>query len=194
VVVAADRVAGEVVAPTDALFTLADPTRMWLTLHVRQEDAPYVAKGQQVDFRTDDGSREVKGPISWISSAVDERTRTLQVRVNVSNPDGALKDQTFGTGRIILRSEPHAIAVPAAAVQSTADAQFVFVRDRDYLKPGAPKVFHVRQVRTGARDGDYVELLAGVLPGEVVATVGSPAVLAHLLRGDLGAACGCHDK
>jgi membrane fusion protein, heavy metal efflux system len=161
---------------------------------VRQEDAPSVALGQQVVFRTDQGAQEISGPVAWISSAVDERTRTLQVRVNLENSDGRLKDRSFGTGQILLRTEPHAIAVPRTALQSVADAQFVFVRDRNYLTPGAPKVFHTRQVRTGARDDEYVELLAGVLPGEVVATVGSPALLAHLLRGDLGAACGCHDQ
>jgi cobalt-zinc-cadmium efflux system membrane fusion protein len=38
-----------------------------------------------------------------------------------------------------------------------------------------------------------VELLAGVLPGEVVATEGSNVLLAQLLRASLGAGCGCHD-
>jgi cobalt-zinc-cadmium efflux system membrane fusion protein len=78
-------------------------------------------------------------------------------------------------------------------VQSTGDATFVFVRDRDYLKDGAPKVFHVRQVRTGARDATHVELLAGAVPGEVIAAKGSNVVLSQLLRGNLGEACGCHE-
>jgi len=52
----------------------------------------------------------------------------------------------------------------------------------------------MRQVRIGARDDRYVELLAGVLPGEVVATKGSPALLAQLLRSSLGAGCGCHER
>jgi cobalt-zinc-cadmium efflux system membrane fusion protein len=90
-----------------------------------------------------------------------------------------------------LRSEPHAVVVKREAVQSTAGSQFVFVRDKDYQKADHPKVFHVRQVRTGARDDEFVELLAGVLPGEVVATSGSPALLAQLLRSSLGDGCGC---
>jgi cobalt-zinc-cadmium efflux system membrane fusion protein len=146
-----------------------------------------------VTFRTDDGSAEVKGTISWISPAIDGRTRTLQVRVKLDNPESRLRDKAYGTGSIVLREEAHALVVPRQAVQSTGDASFVFVRDRNYLRPDAPKIFHVRQVRIGAHDDDRVELLAGVLPGEVVATHGSPVILAQLLRSNLGAGCGCHD-
>ncbi len=128
-----------------------------------------------------------------MSPAIDEKTRTLQVRVKLDNHDRQLRDKIFGTGQIILRTEPKAMVVPREAVQSTADANFVFVRDRDYLKPDAPKVFHVRQVRIGAKDDQYVELLAGVLPGEVIATKGSSVLLAQLLRSNLGAGCGCHE-
>jgi cobalt-zinc-cadmium efflux system membrane fusion protein len=107
----------------------------------------------------------------------------------LDNSASTLKDKTFGTGRIVLREEPRAVVVPREAVQTTRDATFVFVRDRDYLKDGAPKIFHPRQVRTGARDETHVEILAGALPGEVVATKGSNVLLAQLLRGSLGAAC-----
>ncbi len=193
VIVESDVVAGEVVSNSDLLFTVADPRRLWLVLNVRQEDAKYVKRGLPVRFTPDDGGDPVKGEVSWISPAVDDHTRTLEVRVAVDNADGALRDKTFGAGSIILRDEPHAVVVPAAAVQSTPDAQFVFVRDKNFMKKGSPKVFHVRQVRTGARDGDYVELLAGALPDEIVAAKGSAVLLAQLLRGNLGAGCGCYD-
>ncbi|MBI3861813.1 MAG: efflux transporter periplasmic adaptor subunit, partial [Planctomycetia bacterium] len=122
-----------------------------------------------------------------------EPSRTLRVRVLLDNEDRRLRDKTFGTARILLREEAHAVVVPREAVQSTADAHFVFVRDKNYLQEGSPKVFHVRQVRIGARDDQYVELLAGALPGEVIATKGAPVLLAQLLRSNLGAGCGCHD-
>ena len=162
-------------------------------LNVRQEDAKYVRRGQTVRFQADNGDRMVAGQIAWISPAVDEQTRTVQVRVAVANEDGALQDKTFGTGRIILREEPNAIVVPRDAVQSTPDASFVFVRDKNYFDEKSPKFFHVRQVRLGARDDQYVELLAGVLPGEVIASKGSNVLLAQLLRSNLGAGCGCHE-
>lgn len=192
VVVAADLVAGEVVDTTTQLITIANPERLWLLLHVRQESARHVVLGQVVKFQTDDLSTEVQGRVTWISPAVDERTRTVQVRVVIENTGRQLRDKTYGTGQIVLREEPQAIVVPKSAVQSTSDAHFVFVRDQRYFEEGAPKFFHVRQVRIGAADENYVELLAGALPGEVVATSGSATLFAHLLRSELGAGCGHH--
>ncbi|HZZ82206.1 MAG TPA: efflux RND transporter periplasmic adaptor subunit [Gemmataceae bacterium] len=191
VVITSDVVAGEVVETTKALLTVADPRRLWLLLNVRQEDAKYVSLGLPVRFISDDGSQQTDGHISWINPSIDARTRTLEVRVVVNNADGRLRGHTFGSGAIVLREEPNAVVVPVEAVQSTNDAHFVFVRDKDYLKEGSFKIFHVRQVRLGAHDGGYVELLAGALPGEVVATKGSAAILAQLLRSNLGAGCDC---
>lgn len=193
VVVASDVVIGEVVETTKSLFTVADPQQLWLTLNVPQEGAKYVKPGLKVLFRTDDDSPEIVGQIAWISPSIDEQTRTLKVRVVVGNADGKLRDNTFGSGQIILREEPDAIVVPREAVQSTPDAHFVFVRDKNYFDKSTPKVFHVRQVRIGAKDDQFVELLAGVLPGEVVVTKGSAVLLAQLQRGNLGAGCACHD-
>lgn len=193
-VVASEVVAGEVVETGKALFTVADPQKIWLLLDVPQESLKYIKRGLEARFRTDDDSQEVSGQIAWISPSVDEHTRTLKVRVVIQNPDRKLRDHTFGAGQIVLREEPHAIVVPAEAVQSTSDAHFVFVRDKNYFDDGAPKLFHVRQVRIGARTGGQVELLAGVLPGEVVATKGSSVILAQLLRSSLGAGCGCHQE
>ncbi len=187
-IVACEVVAGEVVDPADVLFTMADPSHMWLTLHVRQEDARYVAANQEVVFQTDSSAEKITGQISWISPTIDPRTRTLQARVVLDNSDGRLKDNTFGTGDILLRHEEKAVVVPRTALQSTPDAKFVFVRGRDYFKPDAPKVFYPRQVRIGARDDQFVELLAGVLPGEVVATEGSAVILAQLQRSNLAPA------
>lgn len=192
-VVASDVLAGEVVDASQLLFTVSDPRRMWLMLNVREEDARYIRMGLPVRFQTDNGEQPVSGTISWISSAVDPQTRTLKARIVIANEDGTLRDKTFGAGRIVLREEPNAIVVSRDAVQSTPDAHFVFVRDKNYFDDDSPKFFHVRQVRLGASDGHYVELLAGALPGEVIASKGSNVLLAQLLRSNLGAGCGCHE-
>lgn len=192
-IVQADLVTGEVVEPGQTLLTLADPRRVWLILHVRQEDARFVRTELPVRFVPDDGGPELHGQVSWVSPVIEVRTRTLPVRVAVTAEDRILRDKTFGTGRIVLREEPHAVVVPRSAVHTTHDAHFIFVRNKEFFDEGAPKFFYVRQVRIGARDQDYVELLAGAVPGEVVATTGSAVLLAQLLRNTLGAGCGCHE-
>jgi cobalt-zinc-cadmium efflux system membrane fusion protein len=118
----------------------------------------------------------------------------MQVRVMLTGESKNLRDKAFGTGRIVVRREEQAIVVPLGAVQATSDGNLIFVRDRGYFDPNGFKVFHVRQVRLGAKSDTHVELLAGALPGEVVATKGSNVLLAQLLRSSLGAGCGCHQE
>lgn len=189
VIVEMDIVAGEVVQPEKALLTLANLQRMWLTLHVKQEDSDRLSIGQTVKFKVDGGKREVAGRLSFISPSVDEQTRTIKVRAILENQGRGLKANSFGTGWIVLREEVHAITVPLDALQSDGDCQIVFVRDKDFLKKDGFKVFHARQVRVGAKSESHVELLAGVLPGEVVATKGSASLRAELLKSAFGEGC-----
>jgi cobalt-zinc-cadmium efflux system membrane fusion protein len=177
---------GEVVDNTKILFVVADPRQVWLTLNVRQEDARYLHVGLPVRFRAEGNAAEVAGQVSWVSTEVDEKTRTVKVRATLPNADGRLRANTFGPGRMILREEKNAVVVPKGAVHWDGSCFIVFVRDKNYLDESAPKVFHVRKVRPGAKDDIYTELLAGVLPGEVVASTGSGILLAELLKGKLG--------
>ena len=186
VVVTRDAVAGETVDPARPLLVVADPRRLWLILHARQEDAKLVRPGQAVRVRVDGDGVEATGQVDWVSPAADHKTRTVPVRVVLDNADGRLRDRTFATGRVVLREEPNAVTVPREALHWDGSCHVVFVRDRNYFAEGAAKVFHVRKVRPGARDERFVELLAGVLPGEVVAAKGSGALRAQLLKADLG--------
>lgn len=189
VIVEMDVVAGEVVRPERSLLTLANLNPMWLTLHVKQEDSEQLSLDQNVKFRPDGGQRDVEGRLSFISPSVDEETRTIKVRAVLDNHNFGLKANSFGTGWIALREEPKAVTVPIEALQSDGDCQIVFVRDKDFLKKDGFKVFHARQVRVGAKSDTHVELLAGVLPGEVVATKGSASLRAELLKSAFGEGC-----
>jgi cobalt-zinc-cadmium efflux system membrane fusion protein len=186
VVAARDVVPGEVVDTHKVLFVMVDTRQMWLTLDLRLEDVKSVHINQQVRFRPDGGKEEAVGTITWISTEADPKTRTVKVRAVLANEEGRLRANTFGSGRIIIRQENNAIVVPNVAVNWDGGCHVVFVRDKDFLKPASPKVFHVRTVRLGARDANQTEIIAGVLPGELVTSRGSAALRAELLRGSLG--------
>jgi membrane fusion protein, heavy metal efflux system len=187
VVVSRAVVVGEVVDTSKVLFVVADVSQMWLTLNIRLEDAKVVSLGQPVRFRPDGGKDEVSGLVAWISTEADPKTRALKVQAVLANCDGRLPASTFGAGRIILREEPRTVVVPNDAVQWDGNCHVVFVRDKDFLRDGAPKVFHTRTIRSGAKDERYTEVIAGVLPGELVVTKGSAALQGELLRNSLGA-------
>ncbi len=182
VVLSADAVAGETAEPGRALFVVADPRRVWVTLHVRAGDAGRVAPGQALRFRTDGSADESGGTVEWVGRAADEGTRTVPVRATLPNDAGRLRAGTLGQGRVVLRHETKAILVPHAAVQVFRGTPVVFVRDPNYLKADGPKAFHARPVRVGAKDADSTEVLAGLTADEVVATKGSGLLLTELTR------------
>jgi len=185
-------VAGEVVDTAAILFQVADTSRMWLDLSVPLEEGEKLSVGQTVRFRPDGSQQELTGTLSWISTTADQKTRMVKVRAELPNADGRLLNETFGAGRIILREEPEAIMVPNDSVHWEGCCHVVFVRDKQYFdSPESLKVFHVRSVRLGAKEGGFTEIVAGVLPGEVVATKGSAVISAQLLKNNLGEGCTC---
>ena len=182
VVMQVDVIAGEVVDPEDVLFVVADSRQMWGNVNVMATDARWVHVGQAARFRSDGIKAEFTGQVDWIGTSADETTRTIPVRVVMPNADGKLRASALGVGRIVLREEPQAITVPNEAVQTVGGCEVVFVRDKDFLKPNGPKVFHARMVRTGAKDATNTEVIVGVAPGEVVASKGSVLLADELKR------------
>lgn len=186
-----DAVAGEVVDTEKTLFELADTSRMWLVFNVAMEDARFLKQGQTVEFLADGSPQTVNGNLNWISTDVNRQTRTVTVRANLENPDGRLRNETFGLGKIILREDSQAVVVPSKAVQWDGNCHVVFVRDKDYFEEGRPKIFYARQVRLGAKQDGFTEIIAGVWLHEVVVTEGSSVLRSQLLKGNLGAGCTC---
>jgi cobalt-zinc-cadmium efflux system membrane fusion protein len=209
-VVTRPAVEGEVIDTTKILLVVADTSRMWLTLNVRQEESRRLALRQKIEFQPDGGGAPEKGAkVLWISPSVDEKTRTVTVRAELDNKDRRLRANTYGTGTVILREEEEAVVVPSGAVHWDGKCNVVFVIDKnsdralkeaeakekekkdapkDQAKAGdAPKeketpiVFHVRCVRVGVRNGNRTEIIAGVLPGERVADENSEVLRGLLL-------------
>lgn len=182
VVVSRDAALGETADAAKTLFVVADVSRMSVVLDVREEDASRVAAGQTVVFRPDGGADAVTGKVAALSTEVDDKTRTLRVRAVVDNAGASLRAHTFGSGRIVVREAPTATAVPTEAIHWDGCCHVVFVRLTD-------SVFQTRKVVLGAHDAHFTEVLAGVLPGEVVAAEGSHVLKSELLKSKLGAGC-----
>jgi len=120
--------------------------------------------------------------IDWISTAMDEKTRTLQVRAEVENPLSdevdekqptyLLRAHTYGTGRILVRDADNAVAVPVESVQLDHGKQYVFVRDKGRFVRTA--------VELGSNEGNQVEVRSGLSAGMTIATTGSHVLKAQM--------------
>jgi len=183
VIVSLHVVPGEMVEAGRTLFEVADTRRMWVTMDVPLSEAHRIALGQEIVFRPDDARDElVYGTISWISTEVDEMTRTLKIRADVENHAGSLRANLFGSAQVVVRTSQNAIAVPSEAVQWEGCCYVVFVHLGN-------EIFQTRKVRLGARDAAFTEVLVGVLPGEIIVTGGSNVLKSEILKSALGAGC-----
>lgn len=180
-------VPGELVDPTRPLFVVADTDRMWVTAELSPGDAARVRVGQDLSFRPDSIEGDpIVGAVSWISTEVSDKTRTVQARAEVANPGGRLRARMFGRASITITSKPSVLTVPAAAVQPDGHTNLVFVRLNE-------EVYRPRVVTVGGRMGSFIEILSGLNAGETIATEGSYFLAAQANRAKLGAGCCAND-
>ena len=85
------------------IYQVADLSHLWIKLDAYESDLPWIRYGQDVEFTTEAYPGEVfKGRISFIDLVLNEKTRTVKLRVNVDNADGRLKPGIFV--RAVVRS------------------------------------------------------------------------------------------
>src|ERR1700719_614849 len=148
------------------VFTIADPSSVWLLANVRETDAGLVKLGQSVEVRVlGYPKRAFKARVTYVSALVDSVTHRLPVRAEIENRDGALKPEMFANFRILTGDASESPAVPAAAVVYEGDAAHVWVVAGDDL-------LSLRTIRTGRSSDGLIEVLDGLKPGEKVVTKG----------------------
>ena len=190
VVVGREAVVGEVIEAARPIFEVADVSTMLLMLDVSKEDANRVAIGQPVRFRPDGCAEEFTSRITWISTEVDEETRTLRVRAEVANrsPRPAetadrsrrpLRAHTFGSGHIEIERRGTAVVVPRSSVQWDGSRWIVFA-------PAGAECFRAVPVQPGQTTGEMVEITgeaAGDFRPSHVVGAGSHVLKSHMLLG-----------
>lgn len=87
---------GERVAVGERIYTVADLSLVWVHLDAYESDLPWIRYGQDVTITTEAyPGEEFHGRVAFIQPVLNDRTRTVKVRVNVPNPDGKLKPEMF---------------------------------------------------------------------------------------------------
>jgi multidrug efflux system membrane fusion protein len=111
----------------------------------------------------------VMGQLTFLDNAVQNTTGTVNLRATISNAGHHFWPGRFVNIRLILKTIPQAVLVPASAPQMSAKGSFVYVVKQDSTAEQRP-------VSLGQRQGDLVVVENGVQPGERVVTNGQLGV------------------
>jgi RND family efflux transporter MFP subunit len=153
------------IAP-ETLFTIADLSTVWATADLLAYDSGPVEVGQSATLTIPSlRGRVFRGTVDAILPQVDQTTHAPKIRVRIDNPDRALLPEMVGDLELRSSGARRVILLPREAVLDRGVHQIVFIdAGKGYLEP--------REVTTGTRSGEQIEILRGVRPGERVVVSG----------------------
>jgi membrane fusion protein, multidrug efflux system len=154
---------GALVGPGNdvALLVIQQVSHLRLVAPVPEEDVSGITNGASVPFQVPAWpERTFSGTIARISHALDQKTRTMAVELDVMNRDGALAPGMYPTVKWPVRRSRPALFVPKTSVVTTTERTFV-IRDQGGQAGWV-------DVKKGVTDGDLVEVIGNLKPGDRV--------------------------
>ncbi|MBV8552528.1 MAG: efflux RND transporter periplasmic adaptor subunit [Acidobacteriaceae bacterium] len=156
---------GEMASAGSALFSIVDISRVVARANVPINETASIHIADAATISGPGG--ELPGKVTVVSPAADPNTTTVQVWVEAPNPGEHFRPGATARLNLDLGENKDAIIIPAAALLSSDQGgERVMIAGNDGLA-------HESQVETGIREGDQVEILSGVKPGDQVITQGA---------------------
>jgi cobalt-zinc-cadmium efflux system membrane fusion protein len=148
-------------------FTLSDMSTVWVLVNIYQNDVAYVHVGNEVTIDNEAYPGVVRGKIQYIAPALDPTTRTLQARIEASNPGERLKKDMYVTALVRAGVVPNALTVPDSSVlRDTENMPYVYLQT-------ANNQFARRLVTIGESQSGKTQILSGLQTGDKVIGDGS---------------------
>ena len=157
---------GEMAVAGAPLVTIVDISRVVARIDVPQAEASAVKVGQTATLTQPDRKEEVQGKVTVVSPSADPNSTTVQVWITIDNPGESLKPGTAMHAAIATEVYKAASVVPVAAILPGEEGGTAV------LTVSPDNIAHKRTVTLGVREGNQVQVLSGVNPGEEVVTVG----------------------
>lgn len=157
---------GQVVQPSDALFTVADLSSLWAVSEIPESNSYLIHKGQKVTLIIPAlRNAEIEGVVAHVDSIVNPQTRTVVVRMEVPNKDGLIKPGMLAT--MMIESQPtERLLVPASAVIREDNHDHVFIREDD-------DTYRMIAVKLGPEGKGYRPVISGLKEGQEIAINGA---------------------
>lgn len=162
--------AGEMAVPGTPLVTVMDISSVVARVNVPQADAAPLKIGQAAILTQTDSGQELNGKVAVVSPATDPNSTTIQVWIQAENPGERLKPGSSIHAVIVTELYKAATVVPAAAILPGEEGGTAV------LTVSSDSTAHRKKVALGVREGNRVQILSGVIPGEEVVIVGGMGV------------------
>jgi len=170
------------------IVNLEDRSRMWVDFRLPERFVGPVKPGLPVQIALDAmPGRTYAGKVEALDAQVDANGRSLLVRARIDNPDAALTSGMFARARIVFAVRERAVMVPEEALVPQGGKQYVIkVVDAPAGaasaasqpgRAGSGKVSQRIEARIGVRQAGKVEILEGLVPGDMVITAGQARVM-----------------
>jgi len=156
--------AGQTVSAGDALFTIADFSRLLARVHVPAREFRNIRRDQPVDLTVDSTGEKLKGSILLISPVVDSTTGTIKVTIAIDHFTARTRPGDFVRVSIVTDRHTNTLLVPRTAVLDDHGVQVIFTTENG--------IAHRREVRTGYSDDTETEILSGLSGDELVVIQG----------------------
>ncbi|MDF3981531.1 efflux RND transporter periplasmic adaptor subunit [Luteibacter sp. PPL201] len=171
-------IVGERIEPGRALFTVVAESSVWVDARLAPAVAEQVHPGAPATIVAHDS--ETQGKVIQRAHQTDERTRTVDVRIDVPNDKDRLHPGELVEARIAITSQAQQLAVPAEAVVLLQNQPTVFVRGK---KPGQ---FEPVPVDVGETRDGWTDIKQGLTQGTPYVSKGAFTLKARILRSQLG--------
>lgn len=161
---------GSYVAPSTRITTLQNVARLKLDFAVAERHAGRLRPGAKVSFSVSGDAQRHMGEVYVVEPRIDEVTRTVLVRALVENAAGTLRAGALAQVELTLERWEEALLVPAMAIVTEEQGKSVFVVEAGKARP--------RQVETGLRRAEQVQITRGLAAGDEVIVAGVQSVRA----------------
>ena len=189
VVLGQNVAAGQSVEAGSLLYTIADPSRLWIQCDVYDRDLARLSEARlplDADVRSRAWPGQVTaGSLDYLAATTDPVTRTTRARVRVTDPDSHLRPGSFVRATVHIPVDSTLLEVPRRSLVRAGgdDAVFVKTDSGSWLRRGV-------LVSAVVRDRAWIR--EGLTPGEVIAARGAHTLDAEQRWSDVGGACSAH--
>ncbi len=172
-VVEQDVAAGQLLQTgTTQCFMISDTSTVWVLVNVYQKDLPYVRVGDSVRIETDAYPDVFNGRIAYVAASLDPNTRTLQARIETSNPGAKLKKDMYVVATVNAGTISNAIALPDSAILRDNENQPFVYAEAGSTEAGSNQ-FGRRTVTLGESLNGQTQIISGLKQGDQVIGDGS---------------------